>query len=67
MENGAFIGEARYRQLRADMPADAKVTGVTTSEDGDTLVTIEGRQDGIAIEYTLKMVLESGQWRVGKY
>ena len=59
-------GEARYRQLRADMPADAKVTGVTRSEDGDTLVSIEGHQAGIAIEYTLKMVLESGQWRVGK-
>ena len=65
-EYSGAAGEARYRQLRADMPADAKVTGVTRSEDGDTLVTIEGRQGGVAIEYTLKMVLEGGQWRVGK-
>jgi hypothetical protein len=56
----------RLKQLRADMPADARVASVTKKPDGSVLVSLEGHEKGIVIAYTLKMVQDGGAWKVGK-
>jgi hypothetical protein len=58
-------GPARFAQLRAEMPADTRVTSVATKPDG-TIVTVEGHRHGIVIAYELKMVLDGGRWKVGQ-
>ena len=57
-------GESRFKQLRAEMPADAKPANVTTTEDGRTQVSIEGHQNGIVIEYVVTVVMEAGEWKI---
>jgi hypothetical protein len=59
-------GEARFKQLRADMPADAKAANVTKTEDGQLQVSVEGHQNGIVIEYVLNVVMEDGAWKIAK-
>jgi hypothetical protein len=59
-------GDARFRQLRAEMPADARPMNVTKTEDGQTQVSVEGHQNGIVIEYVLNVVVEDGVWKIAK-
>jgi hypothetical protein len=59
-------GAARFKQLQADMPADARVVNLTRQPDGTALAIVEGHQDGIIISYTLTMVQVRGAWKVGK-
>jgi hypothetical protein len=59
-------GAAKLKQLQADFPPDAKVVGVTMQPDGTARAEVEGKQDGVVIAYTLKMVMAGGAWKVGK-
>ena len=59
-------GETRFKQLRAEMPADAKPANVTKMPDGRIQVSVEGHQNGIVIEYLLTVVMEAGSWKVDK-
>ena len=59
-------GEARFKKLRAEMPADAKPANVTKRPDGSLQISVEGRQNGITIEYLLTVVMEAGAWKIGK-
>lgn len=62
-------GDARLRQLRADMPADTRVSTVAAAkppDDGAILVTVEGHQDGVVIAYVLKLRALNGVWKVDK-
>jgi hypothetical protein len=59
-------GEARFKKLQADMPADAKPATVTKMRDGSVQVSVEGQQNGITIEYLLRVVMEGGSWKIGK-
>lgn len=61
-------GSARLGQLRADMPADAKVTAIIAARPPDDaiLVTVQGHQKGVVIEYVLKLRRVNGVWKVDK-
>ena len=59
-------GEARFKKLRAEMPADAKPANVTKRSDGSLQISVEGQQNGITIEYLLTVVMEAGAWKIGK-
>ena len=61
-------GLAKLRQLGADTPADSRVVGIVPQTDGSVLASVEGHraEDGMVIGHTLKMVQESGAWKVGK-
>ena len=59
-------GEARFKRLRAEMPADAKPASVTRPPDGRVQISVEGHQNGIVIEYVLTVVMEAGTWRIDK-
>ena len=59
-------GEARFKKLRGEMPADAKPANVTKLADGRVQVSVEGQQNGITIEYVLTVVMEAGAWKIGK-
>lgn len=59
-------GQARFAQLRKEMPPDTRPVMFKTQPDGSVLVSVEGRQNGVAVEYVLKMVEEAGRWKVGK-
>jgi len=60
-------GAARLRELRADLPGDARPTRVTPQTDGSVLVEVEGHRasDRMTIGYTLRMIAENGAWKVG--
>jgi len=58
-------GPARFARLRKEMPADTRPVLLKKQPDGIVLVSVEGHQDGVAIEYVLKMVEEAGRWKVG--
>ena len=59
-------GASRFAQLRAEMPKDARVTSLTRQSEAAATATIEGHDNGIAVEYLLKLVVEAGVWRIGK-
>jgi hypothetical protein len=59
-------GEARFKKLQADMPADAKPANVSKMRDGSVQVSVEGQQNGMVIEYLLTVVMEGGAWKIGK-
>ena len=63
---GGPAGEARFKQLRAEMPPDAKPANVTKMDDGRVQVSVEGHQNDTVIEYVLTLVLEAGTWKIGK-
>jgi hypothetical protein len=59
-------GQTRFRDFRAEMPADAKVVELVPQTDGTVLAKIEGHERGILIGYTFRMVLDGQVWKVGK-
>lgn len=59
-------GVARFEQLRAEMPPDAKPANATKMADGRAQVSVEGLQNGIVIEYLLTVVMEAGTWKIDK-
>ena len=61
-------GARKLRELRADMPPDTRPTHLTAQTDGTVLVELEGHRpsDRMAIGYTLRLVQDSGAWKVGK-
>jgi hypothetical protein len=59
-------GEARFKRLRAEMPADTKPANVTKLPDGRVQISVEGHQNGTVIEYLLTVVIEAGTWKIDK-
>jgi hypothetical protein len=59
-------GAARLKQLRADMPPDARVVSVIPQKDGSVVAKVEGHANGMIVGYTLKTVLDAGVWKIGR-
>jgi hypothetical protein len=59
-------GRTLLDALRRDLMADSRVVRLEPQANGTVLAKVEGHQDGVVIGHTLTMVLESGEWKVGR-
>jgi hypothetical protein len=58
-------GAARWQELRAGAPPDSHLVWAETH--GETArATVDGTRDGIVIEFTIDLTLDSGTWRVAR-
>lgn len=58
-------GRQRFERLRAETPADSHVIAVTIAETNQAAdVVVNGTRDGIVIEFTLKLTLQDGNWKI---
>ena len=57
---------AAFASIRADMPADSKLIGLTTPTENTAIATINGTRDGIVIEAIVELALTDGKWRITK-
>jgi hypothetical protein len=65
-EYSGAAGQARFKQLRAEMPPDAEPVNLTKLSDERVEISVEGHQDGILIEYVLTVVREAETWKIDK-
>jgi hypothetical protein len=59
-------GPNTFSAVRAEMPKDSKVVGLTASTDTTAIATINGSRDGIVIESVVELAFVDGKWKVAK-
>jgi hypothetical protein len=59
-------GAALLAELRADIPANARVTDVPTRTATRSTVTVQGRRDDIVVEYEVQVERVGGAWKVAR-
>ena len=59
-------GPNAFSAVRAEMPKDSKVVGLTAPTDTTAIATINGSRDGIVIESVVELAFADGKWKVAK-
>ena len=59
-------GPNTFSAVRAEMPKDSKVVGLTAPTDTTAIATINGSRDGIVIESVFELAFTDGKWKVAK-
>jgi len=57
-------GARKFAELRAETPADTRVSRVEGRRGGEVLVVLEGSTQGVALEFELTLVMAQGRWVV---
>ena len=59
-------GPNAFSAVRAEMPKDGKVVGLTAPTGTTAIATINGSRDGIVIESVVELAFADGKWKVAK-